>query len=216
MTRKTLQEISEQLKLRIAQGAYAPGQRLLEKDLVEQFGVSRGRMREVLRNLVGEGLLDFEEQRGVRIRRLTRKTAMDIGRVREMVEGLAARQAAEKELDDAASAQFRLIAEQMNAAVEARDAELFGRLNKDFHDLIVATAGNEVLSSTLDRLRVPLFRLQFYEGMTTETLPERNRDHQEIAKAILDGVPDRAEEAMRQHVRGGNARLVELADRIFG
>lgn len=216
MTRKTLQEISEQLKLRITQGAYAPGQRLLEKDLVEQFGVSRGRMREALRNLVGEGLLEFEEQRGVRIRRLTRKTATDIGRVREMVEGLAARQAAEQELDETTAARFKALAEQMNAVAEARDAELFGRLNKEFHDLIVETAGNEVLSSTLDRLRVPLFRLQFYEGMTTENLPERNRDHQEITRAILAHEPDRAEEAMREHVRGGNARLVELADRIFG
>jgi DNA-binding GntR family transcriptional regulator len=73
-----------------------------------------------------------------------------------------------------------------------------------------------VLSSTLDRLRVPLFRLQFYEGMTIANLAERNRDHQEITRAILDARPDEAEEAMREHVRGGNARLVELADRIFG
>ena len=216
MTRKTLQEISDQLKMRIAQGAYAPGQRLLEKDLVEQFGESRGRIREVLRNLAGEGLLEFEEQRGVRIRRFTRKTAIDIGRVREMIEGLAARQAAEKELDDATAAQFAALAENMDAAVERMDAESFGRLNKDFHDLIVATADNQILTVTLHRLRVPLFRLQFYEGMTVANLPERNRDHQEISRAILNARPDEAEEAMRQHVRGGNARLLELADRIFG
>jgi DNA-binding GntR family transcriptional regulator len=216
MARKSLQEISDQLKTRIAQGAYAPGQRLLEKDLVEQYGESRGRIREVLRNLAGEGLLEFEEQKGVRIRRFTRQTAINIGRVREMIEGLAARQAAEKQPDDASSSHFERLAERMNAAVEQQDAAMFGQLNKDFHDLIVATANNDVLTTTLDRLRVPLFRLQFYEGMTVANLVERNRDHQEIARAILSARPDDAEEAMRQHVRGGNARLVELADRIFG
>ncbi len=216
MARKSLQEIADQLKARIAQGAYAPGQRLLEKDLVEQYGESRGRIREVLRNLVGEGLLEFEEQKGVRIRRFTLKTATDIGRVREMIEGLAARQAAEKQPDETSSLEFERLANRMNAAVEQQDAVTFAQLNKDFHDLIVTAAGNEVLSATLERLRVPLFRLQFYEGMTIANLAERNRDHQEIARAILNARPDDAEEAMRQHVRGGNARLLELADRIFG
>ncbi|KHL25539.1 hypothetical protein PK98_02350 [Croceibacterium mercuriale] len=213
--RKTLRQVSEELKTRIAQGLYAPGQRLLEKDLVEEYGVSRGRMREVLRNLVGEGLLEFEEQRGVRIRRLDRKDATDLGRLREMIEGLAARLAAERMPDAELERQLVTLGEQMDQTAAASDAETYGHLNREFHDLIVRAADNALLATTLDRLRVPLFRLQFVEGLRRETLEERNGDHQAITRAILSGDGDAAEAAMRCHVRGGNARLAALADRLF-
>lgn len=215
MDRKTLRQVSEELKTRIAQGLYAPGQRLLEKDLVEEYGVSRGRMREVLRNLVGEGLLEFEEQRGVRIRRLDRKDATDLGRLREMIEGLAARLAAERMPDAELERQMVTLGEQMDQSAAASDAETYGQLNREFHDLIVRAADNDLLATTLDRLRVPLFRLQFVEGLRWETLEERNSDHQAITRAILSGDGDAAEAAMRRHVRGGNARLAALADRLF-
>ena len=64
-------EIAEHIKSRIHMGAYAPGQRLIEVDLAEEYGARRGRIREVFKVLVGQGYLEFIANRGVYVRRFT-------------------------------------------------------------------------------------------------------------------------------------------------
>src|SRR5690606_40520336 len=90
--------ICDGIKSRIHRGGYAPGQRLIEVDLAEQFAVGRGRIREAFKTLVGEGYLEFVKNRGVYVRRFSRAEILEMGRVREVLEGLSARLAAEKEL----------------------------------------------------------------------------------------------------------------------
>ena len=212
----TVSNVMARIRQHIFEGIYAPGQRLIEKDVVEEYGIGRGRAREVLKSLVGEGYLEFEENRGVRVRRLTRQGAIDIGRVREVIEGLAARLAAERTFTDEERSILADIQAQMDRATDERDAETFAHANRRFHDLIVQVADNSVLTKQLEILRVPIFRIQFQQSFTTASMGERNKDHQRITQALLDGDADAAEAAMRDHVRRGNARLVEFADRLFG
>lgn len=208
-------EIAERLVARISQGHYAPGQRLIEVDLAREFNVGRNRVRETLRLLAGEGYLSVEENKGVVVRRLSRQEAIDLARLREVVEGLAARQAAEQGVSGQAKKTLEALQGQMDQAAAQGDIGSFNRFNEKFHRFIVDHAGNLHLAKMLRRLSVPLYRLQFRGEFTSAGLATRNEDHQRITAALLDGQPDAAEAAMRAHIHHGISHLTTLDDDNF-
>jgi len=88
--------------------------------------------------------------------------------------------------------------------------------NERFHTLIVRLSGNEPLAQLLDQLRTPVYRFQFRTRLSTDALRWGNEDHAEIASAILAGDPDRAERAMRRHLRHSAKLIDALPDEAFG
>lgn len=216
-SRKTtaVPSLPDQLIARIKEGFYAPGQRLIEADLMTDFGIGRSKVRETLKTLVGEGYLSFEKNRGACVRRFTRQEAIDRARVREMLEGLAARQVAERGLDKAARAELKQLQKALDKGAKDKDFSSYSRLNEEFHDFILAHSGNEYAADLLKRLSVPLFRTQFTGLFTTEGLFTRNEDHRRISDAILAEDPDAAELAMREHVGNGIRAMLTLRDDEF-
>lgn len=208
-------EIAEGVRERIRRGSYAPGQRLIEIDLASEFGVGRGRVREVFRTLVGEGYLEFIENRGVYVKRFGREEILEMGRVREVLEGLAACLAAEA--DKSAEDVSRLQAQQdaLDAACTDHDIDAFNRENYAYHATICAMARNRHIEEFLERVRLPLYRLHLPRSFTADSMAHSNRDHQVITAAILSGNPDAAEAAMRAHVRSGNRHVEGLDDAYF-
>src|SRR5690606_33923540 len=138
---QSLHSLPDELITRIKQGVYAPGQRLIEADLMLDFGIGRSQVRETLKTLVGEGYLSFEKNRGACVRRLTRQEAVDRARVREMLEGLAARQVAERGLDKAARAELKQLQKALDKGAKDKDFSSYSRLNEEFHDFILAHSG---------------------------------------------------------------------------
>ncbi|MFC7704403.1 GntR family transcriptional regulator [Plastorhodobacter daqingensis] len=207
----TTATIAEGVKERIRRGAYAPGQRLIEVDLAEEFHVGRGRIREVFKTLVGEGYLEFVENRGVYVRRFTRDEILAMGRVREVLEGLAARLAAESRLSPEQVAALSGHQARMDAAVAGHDVDSYNIENFQYHATICAIAANHHIDDFLYRVRLPLYRLQLPRTFSADSMAHSNRDHQVITAAILAGNPDAAEAAMRAHVRAGNAHVARLA-----
>lgn len=203
------------IKTRIHRGAYAPGQRLIEIDLAEEFSVGRGRIREVFKTLVGEGYLEFIENRGVYVRRFTRAEILEMGRVREVLEGLAARLAAETELSSAQRDLLRAHQERLDTAEAANDVDRYNIENFEYHATICQIAGNRHVEQSLARVRLPLYRLQLPRSFSTDSMTNSNRDHQVITSCILAGKPDAAEAAMRAHVRSGNQHVLRLAEEHF-
>lgn len=207
--------IVAELKSRILRGEYAFGQRLIEMDLAAEFGAGRGRIREAFRMLVGEGYLEFVANRGVLVRRYTRDEMIAIGRVREVLEGLAARLAAEKSLDAEGREDLEAAQARMDAAETAGDLDLFNAENRNYHSLIEALAGNELVGTFIDRVRTPLVRLQLPRSFAVDSMARSNKDHRLITMAILNGGADAAEAAMRAHVRAGNEHIASLSDDVF-
>ena len=214
---KSLSSLSlpEELIARIKQGFYAPGQRLIEADLMADFAVGRSQVRETLKTLVGEGYLSFEKNRGACVRRFTRQEAVERARVREMLEGLAARQVAERKLDRATRAQLKQLQKDLDRGAKDKDFQAYSRLNEEFHEFILVQSGNEYAADLLRRLSVPLFRQQFTDLFTIDGLFTRNEDHRSITQAILDEDPDAAERAMREHVGNGIRAMLTLPDGVF-
>lgn len=202
--------IAEQIKTRIHSGFYAPGQRLIEVDLAEEYVAGRGRIREVFKTLVGQGYLEFIANRGVYVRRFTRAEILEMGRVREVLEGLSARLAAETALTEDQRAALAAHQERLNAAESQNDVDRYNAENFDYHATICAIAGNRHVEEFLHRVRLPLYRLQLPRNFSSDSMANSNRDHQVITAAILAGNPDAAEAAMRAHVRAGNAHVSRL------
>ena len=207
--------IGDGIKNRIHRGAYAPGQRLIEVDLAEEFAVGRGRIREVFKTLVGEGYLEFVRNRGVYVRRFTRAEILEMGRVREVLEGLSARLAAEKELDQAQRDLLRAHQNRLDEAEASNDVDRYNAENFEYHATICRIAGNRHVEQSLARVRLPLYRLQLPRSFSSDSMASSNRDHQVITSSILAGKPDAAEAAMRAHVHAGNQHVIRLAEEHF-
>lgn len=208
-------EMADNIRDRIRRGSYAPGQRLIEVDLAHEFGVGRGRVREAFRTLVGEGYLEFIENRGVYVRRFSKEQILGMGRVREVLEGLAARLAAEKRHSQKEIEALNAHQAALDEAEARHDVEVFNAANYAYHAAICEMAGSPLIDEFLKRVRLPLYRLNLPRSFTENSMATSNRDHKVITAAILSGNPDAAEAAMRAHVRAGNQHVASLEDQHF-
>ncbi|UJQ94863.1 GntR family transcriptional regulator [Mariluticola halotolerans] len=212
---QTLAKIAERIRERIRRGTFAPGQRLIEVDLADEFQVGRGRIREVFKILVGEGFLEFIENRGVYVRRFTRAEILEMGQVREVLEGLAARLAAEMPKTQEQVDQLRAHQAALDAAANSFDIDGYNRENFAYHATICGMSENRHIEAFLYRVRLPLYRLQLPRSFTEDSMSRSNSDHQVITAAIISGNPDAAEAAMRAHVRTGNQHVASLPHDYF-
>ena len=206
--------VADRIKLQIRRGMLAPGQRLVEADIMQDTGASRGKVREALQRLSTEGLVVIEEFRGASVKRLTRAEVQDIYHLREVLEGLAARRLTER-APRAALRRLEQLQAEMDACEQSGDGERFAELNDRWHQLIIEGAGNGLAAGFLDRLRTPIFRFQFGMFYSREVMTISNADHRDITAAILGGAPDLAEMAMRRHIRDGHADLSRRAEELF-
>ena len=188
----------------------APGQRLVESDLTARFAVSRGPVREALRRLAADGLIDHWPNRGALVRRLSAREIDEFFQIRVELESLAARLGAKS--DDAdAHARFA-------AAIKPILAEEPRRLpdylceNAAFHEALMALAGNRQLSELALRLHLPLIMAQVADILTPDVLEASVREHRAIATAILKRDAEVAANLMRAHLERARALAVKRTD----
>lgn len=202
-------DVLQWVRVRIRDGKLVPGQRLVEADIVEATGSSRGKVREALKRLEAEGLVTIEPFRGASVRKLGRDEVRQIYRARMALEGLAAHDFAAL---GSAEAKRRLgeIQDELDANESELNHERFARLNDAWHRLIIEGSGNAYIASFLTRLTVPIYRLLFATFYTAQRIAMANADHRVITRAILDGRAEDAERAMRAHITQGLEALIEL------
>jgi DNA-binding GntR family transcriptional regulator len=203
------------IKDRITRGEYEPGRRLVEADLMTETGGGRSRVRETLRTLVGEGYLVFEENRGVRVRRLSRAEATEIGRVREVLEGLAVRQTVENGLSREDKKVLGDLQKRLNAAINDRDLASYNRHSTLFHDFFFERARNSYLATLGERMRPPMLRIQFRSVFTEDGMAVRNEHKRRVTAAALAGDAAAAETEMRRYIDAGNRALAACPDSHF-
>ena len=195
----------------ILSGAYAPGEKLNEKTLADQLGVSRGPVREAFQALHARGLVEMIPNRGVFVQRISRHDAVAIYDVRAGIFGTACRLLAERISSDQAAELHALIA-QMDVAGKRRDLDAYFPLNIAFHTAIVAGTDNKVLAETYSGLvsRLQLFRARgLVHGGGFEN---SNIEHRAIMAALDARDPLAAFEAGFAHVQAGKARILASSD----
>ena len=206
----TSEGIAAAIRARILDATLGAGQRLTEMDCAAEYDVGRGRVREAFRILVGEGYLEFLANRGVRVRHYSRTEILDMGRAREVIEGLAARLAAERPLVTGDRDRLSALQSRMDEAEAGKDHQAYAELNRAYHGLIAALAQNAYVADVLERVRIPAVRLQLPDSFAADALTSSNADHRVVTAAILNANGDAAEAAMRAHIRAGNAHIAGL------
>ena len=206
--------VLDALRGAILNGDLAPGERLHEVRLAERLGASRTPIRAALQRLASEGLLDHAPQRGYRVRRFPLAEIVSAYDVRAVLEGLAARSAAERglhadqrrTLDDALADGDSLLG---RGSVGQRDRAAYGVVNRLFHETIQAAAGSRLLGDTLHLCRqVPVSSPHNIVAFELPDVRRRHDDHHRIYEAILTQDPWRAEMLMRDHVSSVKRSLV--------
>lgn len=211
----TTADVIVYIKERLRRGELVPGQRLAEPDVMRETGASRGRVREALLRLSSDGLIVLNEFRGASVKRLARFEVKQIYDMREVLEGLAARLVATADLGKDAQKELQAHQRDLDDAVGKNSIPAFIAANERYHALIVRHADNEWLASALERLRIPLVRLQFHIFYAREAMERSNEDHKAITAAILAQDGRRAEAAMRAHVRASASTLAHVDDSYF-
>jgi DNA-binding GntR family transcriptional regulator len=197
------------IKKAILAGRYVPGQRLVEVDLMRETGESRAHVREGLRYLRAEGLVDIEDYRGAVVKKITREDIYFAGRVREALEGLAARQIAERQLTEAERATLTSLRTRLVSATEDEDYAAYSAANEELHRFIIRASNNPYLDTFLDRLRAVVRQTQHFAAYRSKAFFAGNVEHLAIIEAILHGHPEVAESMMRMHVRKGTLMIDE-------
>jgi DNA-binding GntR family transcriptional regulator len=197
--RTVQQEVVEKLRSAILSGMFQPGNRLVEAQLCDSLGVSRPSLREALRSLQAERLIEIVPNRGPQIPVLSWRDAEEIYEVRELLEGEAAARCAIKiGDDDIEELSDRL--EDFRRASRRGDSVDQVTTATEFYAVILRNSGNKIIEQTLDGL---LARVNFLRGRSM-SLPDRAKASYEEMKAIFAAIqdrnPDRARKCAQLHV----------------
>jgi DNA-binding GntR family transcriptional regulator len=196
------------LRTALYNGDLSPGQRLVESELAETYGVSRASVRAALIALTADGLIERIPNRGARVRVVSIAEAVAITECRMVLEGLCAAKAAERVTDTEIEALTGL-GEQLQGAVRDGDPMRYSSLNRELHRLVREYAQQPIAAELLDRLNGQIvrhqFRLALRAGRPQVSLPEH--------LAIIDGIarrdPAGAEAAARAHLSSVISALLE-------
>lgn len=199
-------QIYESIRERIVSLALAPGAMVYENEIAEALGVSRTPVREAIRLLVSEGLLDVLPQRGTRIALISGRKVRDARFVRERLELGAFRAAAERwpHIDPAvraaAAAKLEGLLAQQRAAADSRDIARFLPLDEAFHREILRLADNSTLLQIVDQMRAHLNRVRALALQRFDDMDRLADEHESLLAAVAGGNADAAEERLARHL----------------
>jgi DNA-binding GntR family transcriptional regulator len=193
-------EVARVLRQRIYGGVYPPGELLRQVQLSEDLQVSRTPLREALRILQSEGLVQAQGARGVSVSRADPARLLNAYAMREVLDGLAARQAAERNAHRAEALLAPMIALQVQSLDPWSPAE-YMRQNVDFHAGVIALADNEFLTSQLAVVRMTATVFAPRKLICPERARPAVSAHRAVAEAIAAGRGEAAEQLAREHIR---------------
>jgi GntR family transcriptional regulator, rspAB operon transcriptional repressor len=179
----------------------APGSLISERELMERLGVGRTPVREALRALAAERLVDVYPRRGMFVSRVDVGDLAGLSEVRAALESHAAALAAER-ANDADREKIAVLLAELNGAGVELDERMLIDLDQRIHRHIYRCTHNPFLEATLDAYYVLTLRIWFLALDRVARLEDAVGEHRELLEAIRDGDPVRAEDAMRRHVTG--------------
>jgi len=194
------EEVVARVRMMLLEGEITPGARIPERELCEQLKISRTPLREALKVLAAEGLVQLLPNRGSRAARLTEKDVRDLFEVCQGLEALAGELACERigdaEVDEIAAAHAAMVQH-----YHAGDLIQYYRCNRAIHEAIVAAAGNPALSGLYESVTARIRRARYFTPMTPPRWALAVQEHEAILNALRrrDGVG--LSHILRTHMR---------------
>lgn len=193
----------------ILDGTYEQGERLGEVDLATSLKVSRTPVREALRRLLSDGLIETVPNQGSRVRRWDPTQLFELFTVRALLEANSAGLAAARVTDDQVAAMTTLCKQMESAARPGprQDLDRVATLDQEFHQMIHVASGNSLLPNLIrERVQIPAV-IRAALDHAPKRLIQSMRQHQEILGALRTGDVAWAEAAMRSHVLSARPAL---------
>ncbi|MDF5754991.1 GntR family transcriptional regulator [Spongiactinospora sp. TRM90649] len=195
-------QVCGHLRDRIISGVLRPGHRLVERDLAEEFGVSRIPVREAIRMLTAEGFVEALSPRRIAVKGLTRRDVEELFDVREALEALAARQATAR----ATEAGLRELAVLVERVRGAGAPDALGRAGALLRRHVIEMTGNGLLADILEPLEG---RLRWLFQQVADPCRQWE-EHRELYEAIASGDPDEAAACSLRHIRRSRQVALDL------
>jgi len=192
--------VYKELKTKIMSGKLLPGSILVEREISDEYSISRTPVREILWRLASDGLLEQEPSRGYIIRKISLEEIFNIFQSREGIEGMAARLACQKGDDKFFSniKEIRKRIKEIDIERNCQEGVFFGR---KLHDLIITTASNTFLSEFYNKLR-DLTALTRNITQKSVLIEKKSKEsHLAIINALEERDEEKSEYRMREHLR---------------
>jgi DNA-binding GntR family transcriptional regulator len=197
---RLVDEILDYIREQIYSGAFPPGMQLRQERLAEELEISRTPLREALRVLQSEGLLSIKRGNRVEVIGADLDRFRDALSLREVVDGVAARLAAERHTPRLASALERAVAGQREA-LSPWDRVAFSTHDAEFHGAIFQATQNPYVAAEISLVRLSIQVFQRSTSWGEERARGTIEDHERIAAAVVAGEAEEAEIASRAHIR---------------
>ena len=201
------EEVLNALRERITDRDIPPGAKLIEEDLSREFGVSRSVIRGALTELEAQGLVEKQPHKGTVVCRIDLNSVFEILEIREVLEGLSARLAAQKTTADDWKDLEQKFGEPCEQMVKNRDYEEYLALITHLRKRTVEAAKNKELSKLIDsiyaKIRIVQRRIIILPGRIEQAINE----HRTVIKAIMEGDSAKAEKMKRSNLRSAREYL---------
>lgn len=209
ITRKSLHtHVVDRLRDMISGGELQPGTRINERALCDRFGISRTPLREALKVLGSEGLLELTPNRGATVAKLTREVVNETFPVMGALESLSGELACAN-ISDTELAEIRAIHYQMVVHYEKGDLPEYFHLNQEIHERILASARNPLLTDIYRSVAGRVSPARYRANMSKPRWAEAVQEHRDILQALenRDGVL--LSRLLKQHLENKRAAVAE-------
>lgn len=193
------EEVIDQLRDRIVQGELAPGARLNERVLCEQLGISRTPLREAIKMLATEGLVELLPNRGAIVTPLKAANIADtlavMGALESLAGELACAHASESEIAEIRALHFEMLAHHARGELGG-----YFRYNQRIHLKLIEASGNPVLTNTYRQLNANVLRARYMANLSQERWDAAVREHEEILAALAGRNAARLKRLLAEHL----------------
>jgi DNA-binding GntR family transcriptional regulator len=193
-------ELVTRLRDMIVEGELQPGTRLPEKELCTQFGVSRTPLREALKVLASEGLVELSPHRGATVVQISRADVEETFPVMGSLEALAGELACAR-IDAAGLAEITALHHQMVAHYHRQQLAEYFKLNQQIHERVLEAAGNATLSALHRSLAGRVRRARYMANMSPQRWAQAVEEHEQILAALTARDGQRLAGILRRHLQ---------------
>jgi DNA-binding GntR family transcriptional regulator len=201
--------IFQKLRLLLVEGKIAPGSKLNERELAESLHVSRTPIREAIRRLAADGLVELIANRGAIAVQLSLADVIHTFDVIADLEGFSGELAANN-ISDAALSELEALQYEMMASYARRDLSTYYKLNLRIHHLINQAANNPVLTKLFSQVNARIEALRFRSNQDGVKWEKAVEEHQEMLDALKARDPARMRKIMMTHVQNKRDVVIQL------
>lgn len=196
------------LRQAILTGDLMPGERLMEIHLADRLGVSRTPIREAIRKLELEGLVNNVPRKGAVVAQITEKGMNDVLEIRSALEVLCVELACLR-IQEEELVSLKQACEEFETAVKQENLKIIAQADVAFHDIIIKTTGNDRLLQMLNNLSQQMYRYRYEYIRDRSGHSQLVKEHRSIYNSIANKDIESAREAVKLHIENQRVAIIE-------